>query len=164
MCQPLLSQSVPDELVYDILTRLTVKSLIRFSSVCKSWNSTITSLNFIKAHLDRAKSLSNNNNNNGYLLYKSQVENHSLFAMVYNSNRTLTPIARFQNPFPEGWIVGFCNGLFCMPNKYNHVLQYICGTQALESSKGFYLVTSLILFIQKLLDLRIIIKTMTTRF
>ncbi|KAK4580962.1 hypothetical protein RGQ29_024567 [Quercus rubra] len=107
MCQPLLSQSVPDELVYDILTRLTVKSLIRFSSVCKSWNSTITSLNFIKAHLDRAKSLSNNNNNNGYLLYKSQVENHSLFAMVYNSNRTLTPIARFQNPFPEGWIVGF---------------------------------------------------------
>ncbi|KAL4607542.1 hypothetical protein ACB092_09G182700 [Castanea dentata] len=99
MSQSLLSQLLPDDLVYEILTWVPVKSLIRFRCVSKSWYSTITSHKFIKTHLDRAKSSSNNNNE--YLLYKSQGMSSSLnelCTVVHNSDRTLSEISRFQIP------------------------------------------------------------------
>ncbi|KAL4607522.1 hypothetical protein ACB092_09G180800, partial [Castanea dentata] len=50
MSQLLLSQRLPDDLVYEILTLLPAKSLIRFRCVSKSWYCTITHRNFIMAH------------------------------------------------------------------------------------------------------------------
>ncbi|KAH9602006.1 hypothetical protein KSS87_010799 [Heliosperma pusillum] len=52
---------IPDVLLYDILSRLPSKSLMRFRCVCKSWYSLIThNLAFQKLHL-----LNFNSNNNG---------------------------------------------------------------------------------------------------
>ena len=113
MSQSLLLQLLLDDLVYEILTWVPVKSLIRFRCVSKSWYSTITSHKFIKTHLDRAKSSSNNNND--YLLYKSQRMSSSpneLCTVVHNSDRTLSEISRFQIPDYFVYIVGFCNGMF----------------------------------------------------
>jgi len=44
-----------DEFIaFEILTRLPVRSLLRFRSVCKSWLATISDPSFIAAHLDRS--------------------------------------------------------------------------------------------------------------
>ncbi|XP_004296089.1 PREDICTED: F-box protein CPR30-like [Fragaria vesca subsp. vesca] len=44
-------ESLPEEIIPDILVRLPIKSLIRFTSVSKSWNSTIKHPTFIRTHL-----------------------------------------------------------------------------------------------------------------
>ncbi|KAI3469945.1 hypothetical protein Pfo_026608, partial [Paulownia fortunei] len=49
-----LSQSFPDEIIVEILTKLPVKSLLRFRCVSKSWFSIISSPTFIKVHLNTA--------------------------------------------------------------------------------------------------------------
>ncbi|XP_023907625.1 F-box protein At3g07870 isoform X1 [Quercus suber] len=117
----LSSELLPDNVVFDILTRLPVKSLIRFRCVSQSWNSTITNPIFITKHLDLANSLSNINNN-GYLLF-TPVRNYPTMdpsstqqwtTFVYNTNRTLTHISRFEIPFHNDLIIGFCNGVFCL--------------------------------------------------
>ncbi|KAL6205826.1 hypothetical protein ACLB2K_023078 [Fragaria x ananassa] len=41
-------KSLPEELIPDILLRLPIKSLIRFTSVCKPWMSTIKDPKFIR--------------------------------------------------------------------------------------------------------------------
>ena len=71
---PMMSQHLPEEVVYDILTRLTVKSIFRFRCVSKSWNSIFTNPIFITAHFNfnQAKSLSNNSHN-GFLLYTHKI-------------------------------------------------------------------------------------------
>ena len=118
-----LSELLPDNVVFDILTWLPVKSLIRFRCVSHSWNSTITNPIFITKHLDLASSLSDINNN-GYLLF-TPLRNYlpldpssskEWTTFVYNTNRTLTQISRFEIPFPN-LKIGFCNGVFCLAAK-----------------------------------------------
>ena len=53
--QPLIlrpwKSHLPDDIVLNILSRLPVKSLLRFRCVCKTWVSSITTPNFISTHL-----------------------------------------------------------------------------------------------------------------
>jgi hypothetical protein len=117
--------SSQDDVVYNILTRLPVKSLMQFRCVSKSWNSIITSPIFITTHFNfnRAKSLSSisNNNHNGFMLYVGPSPRNKyhpssredLCTVVCNSDRTLTEISRFEIPFSHVQMVGFCNGIFC---------------------------------------------------
>ena len=109
----LLSRHLPDDVVYDIMMGLPVKSLIRLRCVSKSWNSTITGPTFITAHLDRAKSLSSNN---GYLVYMGGVDDRQLYTVVCNSDRTMTLIFShpFQNHYDDVLMVGFSNGMVCL--------------------------------------------------
>uniref|UniRef100_A0A0E0E150 F-box domain-containing protein n=1 Tax=Oryza meridionalis TaxID=40149 RepID=A0A0E0E150_9ORYZ len=53
-CHP--SASLPDELVYEILLRLPVKTLSRSKSVCRAWRATISSPSFIRAYLKQQQS------------------------------------------------------------------------------------------------------------
>ncbi|XP_050245379.1 F-box/kelch-repeat protein At3g06240-like isoform X8 [Quercus robur] len=125
----LSSERLPDDVVFDILSRLAVKSLMRFRWVSKSWNSIITDPIFITKHLNlnKAKSLSNNDNN-GYLLYSDYDEDgpgprrKDLGTAVCNSDRTFTEISRFQIPFLWVSIVGFCNGMFCLNGYVDRVI------------------------------------------
>ena len=92
--------SLPYDIVFEILTRLPVKSLLQLRCVSKTWNSIITNPDFIKTHFNRAKSLSNNSNNNGYLLcmpkresyYSSQLTHHKdLCTIDYKKKKTYIP-------------------------------------------------------------------------
>ncbi|KAF3955149.1 hypothetical protein CMV_019598 [Castanea mollissima] len=117
----LSSELLPHDVVFEILTRLPVKSLIRFRCVSKSWYSTITDPIFITKHLNlnnKAKSLSSNNNHNGCLLYDC---NKQLCTAVCNGNGngdpkltlTSTEVSRFQIPFSVNFYkISFCNGMF----------------------------------------------------
>lgn len=49
--EKICAQNIPDELVFDILTRLPVKSVLRFKCICKSWLSMISDPKFIRTHL-----------------------------------------------------------------------------------------------------------------
>ena len=57
--QPLIlrpwKSHLPDDIVLNILSRLPVKSLLRFRCVCKTWDSSITTPNFISTHLNNNK-------------------------------------------------------------------------------------------------------------
>ncbi|XP_030924573.1 F-box/kelch-repeat protein At3g23880-like [Quercus lobata] len=126
---------VPDDVVFDILTWLPVKSLIRFRCVSKSWYSTITNPIFITTHLNHNKakeslSIDDNNNNNGYLLYthvpKDFSSRHELCTAVYNSDHTLTQISAFQIPFSGFNVASFCNGMFCLDCLTDHGDHIIC--------------------------------------
>ena len=135
----LSSERPPDDVVFDILTWLLAKSLVRFRCVSKSWNSIITNSDFNVIRLKQAKSLSyNNNNNNGYLLHMPITDNNStssredLCISVWNNDRTLTQISKFEAPFSGAIIVCFCNGLYLCVSFYNNNVLYLWN-QALES-------------------------------
>uniref|UniRef100_A0A2N9GCQ8 F-box domain-containing protein n=1 Tax=Fagus sylvatica TaxID=28930 RepID=A0A2N9GCQ8_FAGSY len=119
------SERLPHDVVYDILTRLAVKSLMRLRLRCQIFpnlvNSIIINPIFSSTHLDRAKSLSNKN---GYLLYLDDASGNppyrrELCTVVYN---TLTEISRFQIPFSHVDIAGFYDGMFCLQNNRNNEL------------------------------------------
>ena len=126
----LSSEHLPYDVVFDILTQLPVKSLIKFRCVSKSWNSMITKPDFIKTHFDIAKSLSHNNKNNnkGYILYMPENEEFlihlrkELCTVVCNSNSTFTEISMVQIPITHIRILGFSKGMFCLHNFYTGVL------------------------------------------
>jgi F-box interacting protein len=120
-------EHVPDDVVYDILSWLPVKSLMRYRCVSKYCNSIITDPIFITIHNDRANSLlSHKNKNNGYLLYSAKRHNHSscneLYTFVYNKDRTLTEISSFQIPLSHTLIVDSCNGMFFLSNYRKNLL------------------------------------------
>ncbi|CAI9776837.1 unnamed protein product [Fraxinus pennsylvanica] len=50
---------IPLEIVFNILSRLPVKSLLQFKSVNKAWHALISSPEFIKEHLNRASDIDN---------------------------------------------------------------------------------------------------------
>ncbi|KAL4607532.1 hypothetical protein ACB092_09G181800 [Castanea dentata] len=121
-------EHIPCDVVFDILTRLPLKSLIRFRCVSNSWYSTITSRMFFTTHLNAVLLSNNNNSPNGFLLHMTRKE---LCTFVYNSDRTLTEVSRFRNPFYDHErtltevsrfpicyfsLFDYCNGVFLFYN------------------------------------------------
>ncbi|KAL4607534.1 hypothetical protein ACB092_09G181900 [Castanea dentata] len=121
----LSSERVPDEVVFDILTHLPVKPIIRFRCVSKSWNSTITTPIFITTHLNHNRAKSSVPNND-YLLYTSRAMHPSthqqLCAVVRNSDHTLTELSRCRSPFCGSNVIGFCNGIYCFFENNNYTI------------------------------------------
>ncbi|KAM7503247.1 hypothetical protein LguiB_002151 [Lonicera macranthoides] len=104
---------LPTEIwIEEILTRLPVKTLLRCTSVCKSWYSLITSPNFITLHLNRTTST----NDNRLLIrsYNNRTDNYS----VYTDNETFDKCENLNFPpysrTNRFKIVGTCNGLVCL--------------------------------------------------
>ncbi|KAI6693667.1 hypothetical protein NL676_021377 [Syzygium grande] len=50
-----MAESIPEDIIIDILLRLPAKSLMRFKCVCKRWRSLISDPGFVKSHLQRLK-------------------------------------------------------------------------------------------------------------
>ncbi|KAK4595536.1 hypothetical protein RGQ29_013850 [Quercus rubra] len=119
---------IPDDIVLNILTRLPVKSVIRFRCVCKPWNSSITSSYFISTHLNNFAHAhdtdTDNDNGDGYIIHmplhtrvmNSSSSNRPVCTVALD--RTFDRIFEIEIPFdlPSGFskIVGSCNGLLCL--------------------------------------------------
>ncbi|XP_008237789.1 PREDICTED: probable F-box protein At1g14315 [Prunus mume] len=92
----MVGDKVPEDIVYEILLRLPVRSLIRFTAVCKSWNCMIKSSTFITHHLiqnEDVQLLLHNPQYGMYLLYKDDDNDDG------RSSSTLREYTNLENPY-----------------------------------------------------------------
>ncbi|KNA08030.1 hypothetical protein SOVF_166390 [Spinacia oleracea] len=102
------------DIVADILSRLPVKSIIRFKCVCKSWDSLIKTPNFIKLHLNKTL-LSNSDRR---LLVSSPWS--SLYSADPDLNRKRLSFSELHHPlkpYKVATLVGSCNGVVCISDE-----------------------------------------------
>ncbi|KAM7497941.1 hypothetical protein LguiA_022355 [Lonicera macranthoides] len=120
-----MSQYLPIELLSNILIRLPVRTLLRFTIVSKSWYSLITSPNFITTHqLNNNRTTISNKNQTPLLLMvrHSTPLNQYLCKEHYSvrcDNDTFEESFKLDFPFTNRAtgsfnIVGTCNGLVCL--------------------------------------------------
>ncbi|KAH8497118.1 hypothetical protein H0E87_019712 [Populus deltoides] len=109
MAESVKKNRVPEDVLIDILIALPIKSLLRFRSLSKSWNSHISDKDFISAYLTQPKP--------SLLLrrWQNRQESYSL----HLDNESLDRSLQFQNlPFRSEAdcfdIIGYCNGVVCL--------------------------------------------------
>ncbi|KAK8350326.1 hypothetical protein V6Z12_A06G201600 [Gossypium hirsutum] len=93
--EPVGSFQVPDEIEREILSRLPVKSLIRFKNVKKSWRNLIEDSTFIAMHLN-----SYGRNTDGFFVYGCYSYGIELSKSLFDQ--------------PRKFIIGSINGLVCL--------------------------------------------------
>ncbi|KAI5336810.1 hypothetical protein L3X38_016079 [Prunus dulcis] len=106
------SHYIPEEILINALSRLPVKSLIRFICVCKLWSSLIRSSRFIGMHLNR--NVTNNAHAFIIALHESRCEPKICYTLF--SNETFEPCLKIKHPLtgPKIDIHGSSNGLVCL--------------------------------------------------
>ncbi|XP_043721160.1 F-box protein CPR1-like [Telopea speciosissima] len=105
----MLTKNLSEDLILDILSRLPVKSLLRFRCVCKAWCALITDPDFVKMQLSR--SLATNTN-----LILILEEYRKIFSVDFDVCEQEAAV-KLDHPFksPIGYLVlASCNGLVCM--------------------------------------------------
>ncbi|KAL2938992.1 hypothetical protein RDABS01_022441 [Bienertia sinuspersici] len=118
---------LPENLIVEILSRLPVKDLLQFKSVCKSWYSIISSPNFITKHL---KNYYYNPNNDSwkdcllvqYYVTHAELQLYELF--VDETRRVLANEVLYSMPMYSSYVYGPCDGIY-------YVYQYDSNGRAL---------------------------------
>ncbi|XP_076943730.1 F-box/kelch-repeat protein At3g23880-like [Bidens hawaiensis] len=114
-----MTNHFPEELIFDILTRLPSKSLLCFRSVCRSWCSLISSKKFKLMHLK----VFNNLNRRNFIRHFDVIGNKELYSVHFDDESlTLDPCTLVKFPFdfckfcPKSFfkIVGCVNGVICL--------------------------------------------------
>uniref|UniRef100_A0A2N9IPB9 F-box domain-containing protein n=1 Tax=Fagus sylvatica TaxID=28930 RepID=A0A2N9IPB9_FAGSY len=103
--------SLPVEIVTQILLRLPIKSIIISTSVCKTWKSIIQNPTFISTHLHHSI---NNNNNHNLLLFRlceDEADITEIYALHNDDDNDFTEHTRkfLKLPYPN---VTFTHGEF----------------------------------------------------
>ncbi|KAM3327247.1 hypothetical protein P3S67_002373 [Capsicum chacoense] len=105
---------LPSDILFSILVRLPVQSLLRFQSVYKSWKIMITDKEFIKAYRDQTKALGREKLLTKQLGVSNYVfrdlESHQV--LVSMDAKQLFPNEKFQG----GSLVCSCDGLVLLKN------------------------------------------------
>uniref|UniRef100_M0ZWT6 F-Box protein n=2 Tax=Solanum tuberosum TaxID=4113 RepID=M0ZWT6_SOLTU len=110
---------LPAELVNEILSRLPVKSLLKFRCASKSWFALISSPEFVKTHL------SLNDNNNEYTRHKVMMFERTVcnfrdcsVSSLFNNSFIKANDLDYPRQVPCGvYIVGSVNGLICLVSR-----------------------------------------------
>ncbi|KAF8013880.1 hypothetical protein BT93_I1672 [Corymbia citriodora subsp. variegata] len=101
--------SFPIDVLVEIFLWLSVKPLVRFRCVCKSWNSLLTSPFFIKAYLERSIKLHKFN------LLKYNFNKISRVQIHYSPKNELSNLdTSFIKDGKKFELVGSCNGIACL--------------------------------------------------
>ncbi|KAL3645933.1 hypothetical protein CASFOL_011113 [Castilleja foliolosa] len=107
---PLSDCVFPEEIMLCILTRLPVKSILRFRSVCKPWSNLFSTRQFMKMHQGQ---YSSDPNNQSVIIDHCNAKNMmSLFKIESNETKPMI----LDHPHLEIKIqsMGCCNGLICL--------------------------------------------------
>ncbi|GMI73306.1 F-Box Protein92 [Hibiscus trionum] len=110
-------QTLPNEIVVDILSRLPITSLVQFKFVCKGWRG-LAQDPVLAAELQRPCLI---------LHCDFPIRNHLYFVDLSPHNQDKDKVKRlyvpFQTSMPEFDVVGSCNGLLCLSDSlYNDAL------------------------------------------
>ncbi|KAL0444783.1 UNVERIFIED_CONTAM: F-box/kelch-repeat protein [Sesamum latifolium] len=109
--------NIPDDVTIEILTRLPVRSLIRFKCVCKSWNLLLKNPTFISKH---HQTISQKDGSEVLLVSRrDNVTNKRVVSMLRNdgSDNTLADqdLPTFLNDmFGHVRLIGPCKGVVCL--------------------------------------------------
>ncbi|XP_015168124.1 F-box protein CPR30-like [Solanum tuberosum] len=117
--------NLSEDIIFEILTRLHVTSLIRFKCVCKFWYSLIKNPNFISKHLHNL----NNKQNHLHLLIsrRGNITNKRILSLSQNDTFNVFINQDFPEYFKDKFghvrLIGPCNGIVCLCGyPYNIVL------------------------------------------
>ncbi|KAL6130736.1 hypothetical protein ACLB2K_069115 [Fragaria x ananassa] len=125
-----MSDFFPEEILEKILLRLPVKTLIKFTTVCRSWLPLIKASTFVQSHL--CTTIDSYNQNDAHLLLLSAIsyskenissEHHWLHwdSPEFGEYSKLSNPLSFSTPVSHLGVFGTCNGLVCLEiyNRYN---------------------------------------------
>ncbi|KAM5579506.1 F-box/kelch-repeat protein [Rosa sericea] len=118
---------IPEEIVIDILQRLSSRSLIRFRCVCKSWRDLIGRSSFARSHLNR--NVARRSNRYLYAYHQSSIDKPEHCQYSLFSTETFEPCLNLRHPL---WtreklrIYGSSNGLVCISDEKLHPNSRIC--------------------------------------
>ncbi|KAM7462974.1 hypothetical protein LguiA_031095 [Lonicera macranthoides] len=116
-------QTLPHNLVRDILLHLPLKSLLRFKFACKSWRSLISDPQFGLDHLNLNSSKSNILRY-GFIAQTSDLSCNSLSFYTYDVESGSAPVESeypFKGSYLNAQILGSCNGLLLIGNCSNNL-------------------------------------------
>ncbi|XP_039049097.1 F-box protein At3g07870-like [Hibiscus syriacus] len=115
-------ETLPGEIVVDILSRLPITSLVQFKFVCKGWRALAQDPLLVA---DMCKT----HTTNPCLILHSDfpIRNHLYFVDLSPNSQDKDKVKRlyvpFQTSMPEFDVVGSCNGLLCLSDSlYNEAL------------------------------------------
>ncbi|CAL2254795.1 unnamed protein product [Prunus armeniaca] len=130
-----MALSFPEEIIQEILIRLSVKSLIKCTSVCKAWRSMIINQSFIHARLNPTVDFANQNDIDLLLLHIISCDSSSTFGhktivseikdevhCVHYDNQAFDVYSKIEFPIAPKQelcnshfrVVGTCSGLICL--------------------------------------------------
>ncbi|KAL8154977.1 hypothetical protein AgCh_000369 [Apium graveolens] len=122
-----IAHHVPEHLIIEILSRLPVKDLLQFKSVCKSWYAIISRPDFVSKHLINYYNNSNNDDWRGCLFVQHYVTNAEIELYELFLDETPRVLAYFSlddMPMSSIYVCGPCHGLY-------YVYRYDSGYRAL---------------------------------
>ncbi|KAK1402852.1 F-box only protein 8-like [Heracleum sosnowskyi] len=111
---------LPENLIFEILSRLSVKDLLQFKSVCKSWCDIISSPVFVSKHLNNY--YNNNDDWRGCLLaqfYVSHAEIQLYDKLVDETPRVVDYEILYNMPMYCSYVCGPCDGLYYVYQYYS---------------------------------------------
>ncbi|KAJ8747797.1 hypothetical protein K2173_006950 [Erythroxylum novogranatense] len=120
-----MSDYLPPEVVVDILMRVPVKSLLCCKCVCKSWNSIISSPEFITNHLKQTTARSRRNPFL-FLKYISKPFTEKSCWIYRDNDEEFSVHSQMEHPCKiRSWnngFIGSCDGVICLSNDEKHYL------------------------------------------
>lgn len=125
-------ESLPREILLDILSRLSITSLVQFKFVCKSWRSLAEDPLLANLHL-YTKPEEGNNKNLCLILHNDSPIRNQLYFIDLSAQEMGTAeferkkVRKFYTPFQDKMaefdVVGSCNGLLCLSDSlYNDAI------------------------------------------
>ncbi|KAK6160216.1 hypothetical protein DH2020_003597 [Rehmannia glutinosa] len=120
---------IPQDIFQEILSRLPVKTLMRFKSVCKSWKTLISDPNFSKLHLEKSV----DQNRTRFMFLHDYFQCTLAYAPPDGTSETNNkPINTNESNGCVDFLAS-CNGLFCVGNAKDEI--FLWNPSTIESKK-----------------------------
>ncbi|KAK4372796.1 hypothetical protein RND71_008180 [Anisodus tanguticus] len=116
---------IPSEVIFEILLRLPVKSLVRFKSVSKSWLSLLSSPQFINTHLNISRNNHRDVPHKLLMLDRDQILSKKCALCSTEKNSTVVCVDLdypVKSPRCIPMFIGSCDGLVCLSVENSLVL------------------------------------------